>query len=292
MAKVTKELKEKFKNLYENEKLSTAKIADLYNLDRGTVYYHLKNLGVTFRKVRKINLSDIESKKETPEFDYFLGILASDGCISGDTVSLEFAENNSEILTHWNNFLDDKCNINIHYNKKTDKTYYKIAFMNKAVCKFLLDYGITENKSLSLKLKYINWDVLRGIFDGDGSLSYDNRKGLSAKFRIASGSKIFLEQIQTFLDVYGIKSTIYKENNSNTLNLVVGINNDVYKIYNNMYKNASYFLKRKHEKFGPIVKKFTIDNSVNSGNEGCASNPEPSLIEEGAETRHGEPKLE
>lgn len=58
-----------------------------------------------------------------------------------------------------------------------------------------------------------------------------------------------------------------------------------------MYKNASYYLKRKYEKFGSLVEKFTSEHSVNSGKEGCASNPEPSLsLEEGAETRHGEPK--
>jgi hypothetical protein len=58
-----------------------------------------------------------------------------------------------------------------------------------------------------------------------------------------------------------------------------------------MYKNASYYLIRKYEKFGSLVKKFTSDRSVNSGKGGCAHNPEPSHdinIMEGAETRHGE----
>ena len=57
-----------------------------------------------------------------------------------------------------------------------------------------------------------------------------------------------------------------------------------------MYKNASYFLKRKYDKFGPLVEKFTRQNSVNSGNEETTSNPEPSFsgnIIEGAETRNG-----
>lgn len=40
---------------------------------------------------------------------------------------------------------------------------------------YLATFGITERKSLTLKLKYINWNVLLGIFDGDGSLTKDAR---------------------------------------------------------------------------------------------------------------------
>lgn len=292
MGKVTQELLQEFIRLYEEGK-STVDLQKMFNIDRSTITYHFKKHGIKTRSVRKVDIKDITSQEGTPEFYYFIGILASDGCISNNTVSLEFAENNSEILSHWNNFLGNKCNINTHYNKNTDKNYYRISFMNKEICNLLFKYGITPNKSLTIQLSEINWDIIRGLFDGDGSLVFDTRN-LSAKFKISSGSKRLLEQIQEFFNTNNIKSTIYNKDNkgNNCMDLVVGQLENIFKVYNNMYKNASYFLKRKHEKFGPIVKKFTIDNSVNSGNEGCASNPEPSLIEEGAETRHGEPKLE
>lgn len=57
-----------------------------------------------------------------------------------------------------------------------------------------------------------------------------------------------------------------------------------------MYKDSSYFLKRKYEKFGPLLEKFSKCNSVNSVNERENSKTEPSLLQEGAETRNGEPK--
>ena len=73
------------------------------------------------------------------------------------------------------------------------------------------------------------------------------------------------------------------------------LNYKIKKYYNNLYKNAIYFLTRKYEKFGSLSEKSGSVHSVNSGKENCNSNPEPSFnsgVIEGAETRHGEPKLE
>lgn len=46
-------------------------------------------------------------------------------------------------------------------------------------------------------------------------------------------------------------------------------------------------------KFGSLSEKSESEYSVNSGKENCNSNPEPSYSDtiEGAETRHGEPKV-
>lgn len=293
MSKITEELKNQIFQLYTNDKLSAEKIGSIVNMSRGKIYWILKGMNTSFRPVKKINLIDIEKHANTRELDYFIGILATDGCVTGGVVALEFAQQDAEILIHWNDFLGNKCNITTHTKKSTGSVYYKIAFMNRDICKYLGNYGIVPRKSLILKLSYINWDILRGAFEGDGSLIYDHRHRVSAKFRIASGSVAFLTQIKEFLESEGIKATIYAEKNSNTSILNVGIASDIYKIYCNIYKNATYFLMRKYLKFGPLVKKFSSNHSVNSGDEVGASNPEPSFnrnIIEGAETRNGEPK--
>lgn len=143
------------------------------------------------RPTRRVNLEDLISKENTPEFDYFLGILATDGCICNKIISLEFSEENKEILDYWNEFLGGNCRINLHKNKKSGKISYKISFMNKEICEYLKNFGITERKSFSLKLKYINWNVLLGVFDGDGSLTLDSRHGKSWRFKIATASLDF-----------------------------------------------------------------------------------------------------
>ncbi len=62
------------------------------------------------------------------------------------------------------------------------------------------------------------------------------------------------------------------------MNLTVGKSEDIILIYNNMYKDSSYFLKRKYEKFGPLLEKSNECNSVNSVNERENSKTEPSLL--------------
>lgn len=222
-------------------------------------------------------------------------MLATDGCVTGTQISLEFAESNKEILLHYNHFLGEVCNINSRYCPKRNNIYYSIKYRNEDIVKYLAQFGITPRKTKTLKLKYINWNVLRGIFDGDGSIVIDSRTACSFKFKITSGSVEFIQQIAAFYDDNNIKYYINEESNHNGnhwINIIVGRQEDIYKIYSNMYKNSSCFLPRKHDKFGPLVEKFTSCNSVNSVNGMENQKTEPSFDREGAETRNGEPKSE
>lgn len=79
-------------------------------------------------------------------------------------------------------------------------------------------------------------------------------------------------------------------NDSRWYNIIVGQGKDIFKIYKNMYKDSSCYLTRKHDKFGPLVEKFTSLDSVNSVNGRENQKTEPILFKEGAETRNGEPK--
>ena len=275
--KFNEEQLQEIKRLYEQEQLSTTQIGQIFQTSRSVINYNLKKLNVNVRpRGKKFNIDTIKNKLNTPEFEYFLGILATDGSICNNIIALEFSEENKEILDHWNNFLGGNMNINIHTNAK-GMDYYKITFQDFEFSKILESYGITPKKSYTLELSYINWNILLGIFDGDGSLSIDTRHGISGKFRIASGSEIFLKQIQEFLKQNNIKSSIYKDSHSKCMSLTVGILQDIVSIYNNIYKDSSYFLKRKYDKFGPLLEKFNSSNSVNSVNERGNSKTEPSL---------------
>lgn len=75
-------------------------------------------------------------------------------------------------------------------------------------------------------------------------------------------------------------------NLNTTYDLYVHKTEDILKIYKNLYENAHFYLKRKKLKFGPLLKKLSINQLVNSGNEMCNSNPEPNLNQEGVETLH------
>lgn len=238
-----------------------------------------------------VKLDYWKSKEGTPEFDYFIGILASDGCIVNTCVALELKD--LEILTNYNSFLGNVCNINSRTSKVNGNTYYNIKYKNKEIVEYLSHYGIVPRKSNILELPYINWNILLGIFDGDGCISKEHKGLYDYKFIITSGSIKLITQVQKFLDSYDIHSTI-QENKSNSghwYNLIVCRGADIFKIYCNLYKESSFFLTRKKEKFCPLLEKFSNCNSVNSVKGMDNHKTEPSLSnKEGAETRNGEPK--
>ena len=60
--------------------------------------------------------------------------------------------------------------------------------------------------------------------------------------------------------------------------------------FNNLYLNAHFFLKRKEEKFGPLLRKLNMESLVNSGKEKTTLIPNQASFEEGVETLNEVPK--
>ncbi len=139
-------------------------ISQVIGCNKATIRYQLKVRGIKLRQrqgiVRSINsrrrvlLEDFKNKEGTPNFDYFLGILATDGCIYKNSVRIEQSDENVEILQNYCSFLENKISVkrSAHRNKK----YNQVSFKNQNVCDYLMSFGITPKKSFSLKLKYIN----------------------------------------------------------------------------------------------------------------------------------------
>lgn len=282
-------------DLYKSGK-SCDEIAKHYNCSRSTINYQLKIRGISLRgkkgikhcihSRRKVHLDDFISKEGTAEFDYIIGILATDGNITRNMVRIEQADNNIEVLINFKKFLSSK--VDIKKSKHRNRLYNIISFKNQDVCNYLSELGITPKKTFTLTLKYINWNVLLGVFDGDGCLKEDKRKKHSWRFSITSGSIYFIEQIKTFLESEGLHPLIYKEKNYYTIS--IGKLSEIYYIYKHLYKDSSYFLKRKYDKFCPLIAKVISLNSVNSVKERETIRLSQASPEEGAETLNGIPK--
>lgn len=297
MGKFSKEKDEEIVRLYVEESKNTNEIAKIFDTYNTSIRRVLLRNNVEIRSYgiarRTVTIEDIKSKEGTSDFDYFIGLLATDGCITGNKIVLDFSEANKELLDYWNEFLGGTCNITCSIHKVFKVPQYRIAFRNDDIVTYLASFGIIPRKTFNLKLNYVNWDVLRGIIDGDGCV-YETNNGSTLGISITSGYKPFLEQIQVFLLKNNIKSSLLDSNrNLNiTYDLKIYRSEDVLEIYKNLYSNAHFFLKRKEEKYGPLLKKFNRCSLVNSGKENENSNPEPCLIsKEGVETRHEEPTL-
>lgn len=259
--KFSDEKEQEIVRLYTEENKNTNELATIFNTYNTSIRRVLLRNNIKPRTygvaLRKIELEDIKSKEGTPDFDYFIGLLATDGCLTGNAVVLDFSEENKELLDYWNEFLGNKCNITTSIHKIYKVTQYRISFKNPEIVEYLGKFGLKERKTFDLELSYMNWDILRGIIDGDGCVLSRNN-GSTISISITSGCKKFLEQIQAFYLENGVKSYL-RESNRNvnlTYDLYVHKSEDILKIYDNLYQNAHFFLKRKKLKFGPLLKKF------------------------------------
>ena len=125
-----------------------------------------------------------------------------------------------------------------------------VSFTNIEVEDWLRRKGNFNNKSFECKIYTpINWNILRGIFDGDGGF-HSNSGHLD--FFICGKSLVFMKQIKFFLDKNGFSTYLKEKNNSNGNSLYyieIYKIQDVLRLGELMYNNAHIFIKRKYEKW-------------------------------------------
>lgn len=184
---------------------------------------------------------------------WVLGFIQADGNIS-DSYRLSFclSEKDIEIYTY---FKQEFGNIPFRENKTflkiTNKYYNQIRFYlnSKEIYIDLINIGITPRKTGNEKLINISntyiYPYIRGIFDGDGSIGIYKYKNKSTQynFQITSSSKMFLEQINTYLPMCYIKQR------KNYYDLLTNSKKNIIDIYKLLYNDNGYFLNRKNKNF-------------------------------------------
>lgn len=246
-----------------NKGYSMGYISKILNIKRASVFFRLKLNNIQLRKKKGIKHSqrspvislDFFKNKincEKDNFDYFLGLFASDGNVYKNMVRIGgIADENVEFLKHWCSFLDNKVSIKRKLRTSKRSYYNNVSFRNQDIVDLLSnEYGIVPNKTFTVVLPYINWNVIRGLFDGDGCLVKDKRCN-SWKFEIVSASILLANQIYDFYISEGLKAHIYKHGNLYKIN--IHNRKDIQILFYRLYKNCSYFLKRKYDKFLPVI---------------------------------------
>ena len=129
--------------------------------------------------------------KWNPESAYVIGLLTTDGNLSKDGRHIEFTSKDVQLVNIFKNCLNlTDVKIGSKTDGATNKKYSRIQFSNVKFYKWLLEIGLTPNKTKTIgKLKIPNdcfFDFLRGHFDGDGSCYgyWDKRWNSSFMFYI------------------------------------------------------------------------------------------------------------
>ncbi|MBA1335838.1 MAG: hypothetical protein HPY66_1656 [Firmicutes bacterium] len=148
------------------------------------------------------------------ELAYFLGWMASDGNISPTKHAFRLTSTDIEHLEKLFSLFSYGWTVSLRKWSKPSEAKYSpagtISISRKDIMERLIEYGITPNKSLTIKMpsippEYLR-DFVRGVFEGDGCITFKN--SLSPNIVFASGSREFLEglgveiQAQTGLKIY------------------------------------------------------------------------------------------
>lgn len=248
-------LKYKYKdqiiNSYTNGN-STIKIAEYYNTTDRTIADLLRECNIKVRSVgytSKTNQSLFAQISNEIEA-YSLGLITSDGSVSKNySITITLHENDKYILEKINLLL---CNNTGTISQTPGRTTVRLVFNGKQICKNLEQYNVVPNKSHKMNSIYFfkNNDLMRhyirGLFDGDGVCSKNGSNAIRLGY--CAHIKEFTESYQDFLcSILDIKKNKLFDTGG-SWNCSWGARQDIEKIYNYLYKDATIYLDRKKNK--------------------------------------------
>lgn len=227
---------------------STYSLMKKLNCDRSSINSFNKHYKIITKSKKEID-DDRRVVKTNPfngskESNYWLGLLAADGSIYNNRISLSLKESDLEHVEKFKKFIGYDIPI-IKVSKTINNNIfyaYRAYFRSKLIASYLNELGITENKSMTIEYYGIlTRDFLRGLIDGDGFI----RKN-GDEVSIVTGSINFANQLTEYIKKeFNINCTSAKKV-KNIYRIGVYGKKQVYKLLS-IYKDADIYLERKYQ---------------------------------------------
>lgn len=276
-------------------KVSINKVANKFNIGKGTLMQYLKKYYPDKEVIKPINYNDkIFDNIDTEEKAYWLGFIYADGCICTYTefhkhyrFELLLKIDDIDHLRKFATFISYTGKIQEKQNGKNKAC--RIVLNGKHLWETLNSYGCTPKKSLILKFpdefifkdKSLIRHFIRGYFDGDGSLGlYDyttNNYIYHNKIQCnVLGTKDFLTGVNQYNPFSKLITSCGSTSHPNKAFRLQWSTKEAFSLCFYLYHNSTIFLDRKYTKylsFRPIYKELYIKLSSKFG-EDCDVNPE------------------
>jgi hypothetical protein len=253
--------------LNNNQEPSATKIAVKYGLTRDALIRRLKKMGIkiiNYQNRPRFN-ENVFNTIDTEEKAYWLGFIYADGYVGKDCYDFEISLKGSDAghLEKFNKFIKctDSERVRISKVKCGDKECERCRWgcNNKTIWTALNNLGVVPRKSLILTFPDISifksqdliLHFIRGYFDGDGCISYQNKEHTKMTCSLL-GTKNFLEKMQDYIEDIPFKEAKTNANprsNNNITKEIYYSNLKGYKFLTQIYKNATIYLDRKYERY-------------------------------------------
>jgi hypothetical protein len=204
-------------------------------------------------------------QKWNPTMSYVLGFWYADGSVDFSPQIrghyIRVGSTDKEVITYIKRALDSQHAI-YTLLRPGRKTFYLLQIGSKGMFNDLQQLGVVERKANIITFpevpKELLNDFIRGYFDGDGCVSIEKTNTGSYKRLITvftSGSKIFLQQLQTILileaNVTHKKISITRNTTASTAYQLRYSTRESLKLFYFLYtlKQSEFFLTRKYKVF-------------------------------------------
>jgi intein-encoded DNA endonuclease-like protein len=261
---MTKKLSEKQKDDVVAEYLGGSNyytLGNKYNMTPSGILYALKQRKCPIRTVKKwmqkytVDETFFETI-DTEEKAYWLGFMFADGNVQGRQFRVGLAVVDKDHLEQFKKALKTDRPIKFNRGRKFanslshDSVTIQIGSMKMVAD--LIRHGCVPAKSLIIKYpitipEYLQVHFIRGVFDGDGSITNSHNR----VFRIA-GTLHLLSGIQQILMQYLAVNMTEIRPQGNIFELKYGGTQQVLKISDWLYKDATIWLPRKRAVFEEI----------------------------------------
>ena len=181
---------------------------------------------------------------DTPDKVYWAGFILADGCIADKqngqmTLNIVIHSRDRSHLEKFRNCLQSNNPI------KNRNNCVSLRITSDPLCQALISHGITPRKSLTASplniLPQFRKDYFRGLFDGDGSISY---LANHQKWCITlTGTYAIVEDFSIWSGCHG--KHIYKHRDSNCYGFAKQSLDGVYDILTRLYSDSTTYLDRK-----------------------------------------------
>lgn len=257
---VDDEIVDKYYNEYLSTGISQSKFSKREGICRQVLSEKFKEKYPeieTLKLPSKYNINSNSFNELNKDSAYWLGIMLTDGYVDKDYYSFELCLKDKEHIEKFKKFLQSEHKINkkrVHINNKIC-TAWRVSIKDRKICEDLKRLNCTNNKSFDVRLPIIDdeyySDLIRGIFDGDGSVSSNKN------IVFCSTNKDFLQDIINILNKNNIKTGKITQSRKLYNVRISTKNNNLNRFFNFMYKESdeSNRLNRKYEKFKNLLKR-------------------------------------
>ena len=215
---------------------------------------------------------------DTEDKAYWLGFIYADGYLTkkGNTFGIELKSTDIEHLHKFNNNIKSNRPVKIYHKQSTFGPQVNCRWVctNKTLYADLLKHKITATKSYDGEFPLVDnnvyvKDVVRGIFDGDGCITY--RRGTIGYLVGAisvCGTKETLEYIENFSGFKWTWSQRYPDKDINNYQIACGDQDNITHFLRAIYDGSNVYLDRKYQKYCEYVnsRDFVANEHLNNHN--------------------------